>query len=283
MKICFATSEKTLSLTPSDRSLFEAMQRNDMEVSVSAWSDRKINWSEFEVIIIRSCWDYHLRIGQFNSWLNELDRLKIKVFNPIEVLRGNLDKKYLGDLQEKGVRIPTTLWFEAEAKLDCKDILRSQGWQEAVLKPNIGATAYGVRKISLKTSENLFIDNNPEFLNGFMVQKFIPEIETQGEWSIIFFGKEYSHSVIKKTNRGEFRIQYEYGGSFKPANPAQGVISEARSILKYYPDNLLYARIDGVLAGNKFYLMEAELTEPELFISERVFADRFVSRMRELL
>ena len=250
---------------------------------MSAWTDKNVNWVDFDVVIIRSCWDYHVKVEEFNSWLNELDTLKIKVLNPTEVIRGNLDKKYLRDLQKNGVKIPATLWFDGEENPDCQKVLQSQGWQEAVLKPNTGATAYGVQKISLELSENLFITNQPEFRNGFMIQEYLPEIQTQGEWSVIFFGKEYSHSVIKKTNSGEFRVQYEYGGSFQPENPKQEIIDQAQSILEFYPDTLLYARIDGVQASGGFYLMEAELTEPELFITESVHADRFVQRILELI
>ena len=90
-------------------------------------------------------------------------------------------------------------------------------------------------------------------------------LSAEGEWSLVFFNREYSHSVLKRPKAGDFRVQADFGGSFEAAAPPAGLVSVAQRILDCVDGPLLYARVDGVQRDGALLLMELELVEPQLF------------------
>ncbi|HEY2582103.1 MAG TPA: hypothetical protein VGI43_09855, partial [Mucilaginibacter sp.] len=102
---------------------------------------------------------------------------------------------------------------------------------------------------------------------GYLVQKFIEEI-TEGELSLIFFNKVFSHAVVKKPRTGDFRVQKDHGGTVEGFYPGEKTIAEAAAFLLDIKEPLLYARVDGVIINADFYLMELELIEPALFFTK---------------
>jgi len=107
------------------------------------------------------------------------------------------------------------------------------------------------------------------------VQKFMPEIQTQGESSFIFFHGEFSHAVGKLPATGDFRVQTEFGGSVREFIPSRSVIDAATEVLRGVEYQPLYARVDGLEREGKFVLMELELIEPILFLGLGKAASRF--------
>jgi len=93
----------------------------------------------------------------------------------------------------------------------------------------------------------------------------MPEIAVEGEWSIVFYDKEYCMSALKKPKSGDFRVQGEFGGSVTYLDPPSQIISAAKATLDYYQEDILYARMDGIIQNGQFVLMEAELIDPELY------------------
>jgi glutathione synthase/RimK-type ligase-like ATP-grasp enzyme len=100
-----------------------------------------------------------------------------------------------------------------------------------------------------------------------LVQAFLPEIETLGEHSLIFFDGEFSHAVLKKPADGDFRVQNEYGGSQTPVPAANWMLEQAAEALAMAPDQCLYARVDVVAKDRRLIIMELELIEPLLFLA----------------
>ncbi|MBK9736066.1 MAG: hypothetical protein IPO92_14350 [Saprospiraceae bacterium] len=94
----------------------------------------------------------------------------------------------------------------------------------------------------------------------------MPEIKTFGEVSLVFFNKQYVHAVLKKPVEGDFRIQSQFGGKYQPFIPDKHLIDTAQSIVNFIQDDLLYARVDGIIVNGEFYLMELELIEPDLYL-----------------
>jgi hypothetical protein len=138
-----------------------------------------------------------------------------------------------------------------------------------VIKPTISATAF---ETWISTPDTV---NRDEYAihqmlrrSGVMIQKFIEEVPAKGEWSLVFFNKEYSHAVLKRARDGEFRVQNEYGGYLEEnVSPRSSLIEQARHIVEFIDAPLLYARVDGVEVDERFMLMELELIEPFLFFS----------------
>ncbi|MFM8912572.1 MAG: hypothetical protein ACKOE6_06560, partial [Flammeovirgaceae bacterium] len=91
------------------------------------------------------------------------------------------------------------------------------------------------------------------------------EIQASGEVSLIYFNKQYSHAVLKTPAQGDFRVQADHGGNTIAYQPSRHLVDVGAVILSKIPHEVLYARVDGVVRDNEFYLMELELIEPELF------------------
>jgi hypothetical protein len=102
----------------------------------------------------------------------------------------------------------------------------------------------------------------------------------------MFIDGEFSHSAIKRASGGEFRVQTEHGGSVNPTRVAAPIVEQARGVIEALPEVPLYARVDGIVRGEAFLLMELELIEPNLFFdiapgSAERFAAALARRLRE--
>ena len=274
-KIAFVTYQKAPNLTPDDALAIAPLRELDIEVTPAIWNDPDVNWKQFDAVIVRSCWDYHRQPRQFRQWLDRLKAQQIALWNPAEIMRWNMHKKYLQELAAKGVMIPPTLWLEAEASADLFSLLHENRFERAVIKPMISATAYQTYCTSPATARD---DQSrlDEILRhtGAMIQKFVDEITTAGEWSLIFFAGKFSHAVLKRPQDGDFRVQSEFGGTSHLRTPPAKLITQAEEILRLIEAPLLYARVDGVASNGQFVLMELELIEPCLFLNVDVAALR---------
>jgi glutathione synthase/RimK-type ligase-like ATP-grasp enzyme len=101
---------------------------------------------------------------------------------------------------------------------------------------------------------------------SLLVQPFIAEVATEGEWSLLFFGGRFSHAVLKRPKPGDFRMQGDHGGSAEAASPPPRLVAAAKRALSRILSPWLYARVDGVESGGQFLLMELEMIEPYLFL-----------------
>ncbi|MBC7791540.1 MAG: hypothetical protein H7Z74_16455 [Anaerolineae bacterium] len=255
------------SLTDDDRLVIQYLQNQGVQVEPLVWDSSPQRRRDFAGIVIRSCWDYHLKPQQFLHWLGQTVEQGIPLWNSARVVAWNLDKDYLRYLGEKGVPIPPTVWLEKNAKADLPAILGDQGWDNAVVKPTISATAFQ----TWITSPAQASSDQPKLeqmlaRSGVMVQRFVEEIQTRGEWSFIFFLKKYSHAVLKRAKPGDFRVQNDFGGYLDVISPSASLIEQCQGIVDLIEEQLLFARVDGIEIDGKFQLMELELIEPLLFL-----------------
>lgn len=262
-RIGFATCAEWPGLTDDDRRAAAALEARGAMVLPVIWTETAT--PHVDVMVVRSTWGYHLRVLEFARWLDRLEAAGIEVWNPTEVLRWNLNKMYLRDLEEAGVRIAPTEWIAGKAP-HLSNLLEEKGWAAAVVKPVISASGY---RTFLTTRETAAADGNKyhESLSTgpVMVQPFLDEIVSEGEWSLVFIGGVYSHAVLKRPTAGGFLVQNEFGGSSVPADPPPRLVDDAATALGAAPDRTLYARVDGVRSGDRLVLLELELLEPDLF------------------
>lgn len=269
-RIALATCEKLPGLTPDEEPLISYLRKLGLEAAPIVWSGPSQDTWTPAAIVIRSCWDYHTKPQRFLNWLSELESSGRKVFNPTSILRWNLEKTYLLELQKQGIRIPATLWFERGAFADLSSLLEKNHWNRAVVKPTISASAWRTFAVTIETARA----RQAEFedllsTGGVMIQKFVEEVQTNGEWSFVFFQKEFSHAVLKRPKAGEFRVQKDYGGTAESSLHAPtALIKKAQGLVESIPQDLLYARVDCVEKEGDFCLMELELIEPQLFLRQ---------------
>jgi glutathione synthase/RimK-type ligase-like ATP-grasp enzyme len=282
-RVALATSSKYPNLTDDDRLLFAPLSKRNIEAQPTIWNEPR-DWSLFNALIIRSCWDYHLQPEKFLQWIADLESAHVPIFNSAPIIRWNADKTYLRELEAKGIAVVPTLWPEPANQLSLSEKLRELAWPKAVVKPRISATAYRTQLVtanSAASAQLLFDDLRA--VPGVMLQKFMDAI-TEGEWSLIFFAGTFSHAVLKKPKTGDFRVQNDFGGTAQLADPPPHVLSSAtRAVEAVEPT--LYARVDGVVDEGTFRLMELELIEPALFLADHPqaanrFADAIVKALR---
>ena len=265
MYVIFATCDHQPLIARDDQPLADALAALGVEVTPIPWTEIDPYAAiEAPPILLRSTWDYHRVPTMFVAWPEALADAGRATMNPPRVARGNVDKIYLQKLEAAGIAIPKTRWLDRVDNETIHRIMSDQGWDRAVLKPRIAATAYGTFLVS-RGSTLTDDDLAPARASGALLQEVIPEIGTHGETSIVYAGGGFSHAVVKRTRDGEFRVQQDFGGRVDACSPSATLLSFAASVMSHVPDNCLYARVDLVESSRGPLLMELELIEPELY------------------
>lgn len=266
-KIAFVTCHEIPNLTDDDRLAIPELESHGIRVEPAIWNDPGVDWRAYAAVVLRSMWDYHLQPQAFIAWLDQLDQAGAVVWNSTKTVRWNVDKNYLHQLQQKGIAVIPSVWLSQSADATLSEIVAQQGWQQAVVKPIVSATAHETSLVSATETAA----HQPKFSEllsrtGTIVQEFAPEIQQTGEWSLVFFDKKYSHSMLKQPKTGDFRVQSEWGGSELTADVPDYLIAQAQKVVDIVDERILYARVDGIDREGQLLLMELELIEPHLFL-----------------
>lgn len=296
-RVAFVTDRRHAGLTHDDHLAVAPLAARGLQVVPAVWDDPAVRWDDFAAIVLRSPWDYFEHADRFAAWIAGLHAVAargVRVCNAPALLEWNLDKRYLRELAARGIRVPDTLWLDAgtpasEARLGA--LMDAHGWDACVVKPVVSAGAYFTTLVARPDA-----DAEQPALDALrarqpvMVQRFLPVVTEEGEWSLLFFGGRFSHAVRKLPTRGDFRVQEQYGGTATLETPAPWVLHEARAVLAALPPHVaatppLYARVDGVVqADGHFLLMELEALEPSLFLRcDREAPGRFAAAVEEAL
>jgi glutathione synthase/RimK-type ligase-like ATP-grasp enzyme len=270
LRVALATYESAPELAPDDRPLVPALARVGVRAEPAVWSDASLPWESFDAVVIRSCWDYHLRVAEFFSWLDRLESADIRVWNPPTIVRWNADKRYLLDLTRRGVpTIPTMIALRGRPG-DVEAIVHAEGWRRVVVKPAISASGFETHSLTspFDAAARATIERVAG-LSHVLVQPFVEEIPRDGELSFTFIDGRFSHATLKRARTGEFRVQTEHGGSVENTTVDATLVEQASRVLGAVDDVPLYARVDGVVRGGDLLLMELELIEPNVFLGAR--------------
>lgn len=282
--IGLVTYSKHPVLTDDDRPLIGALAEIGLEAEPVQWDDAGVEWRAYQALVLRSTWDYHLRVSEFESWLSLLDRERVPLWNPTSVVRWNMHKGYLQGLQQSGILIPNTRWLPRGKAVSLGGLLAGAAWTEAIVKPAISASATKTSLVHIDSAADAADFARLLGEGDVLVQEVVPEVARDGEWSLMFIGGSYSHATLKKPRPGDFRVQQELGGTADPATAPSVVVAAAERVAAQIPGRWLYARIDGVVTPRGFMLMEAECIEPLLFFEFASGAyERFAAALQALL
>lgn len=251
------------ALFTDDRMLIAALHRQGAAAEPVVWSDPDVDWSAYDVALIRSTWDYIDERELFLSVLDTIESSSCRLFNARDVVRWNSDKSYLFDLESWGVPIVPTVTAE-----DFAEDPAGRGWGTVVVKPTVGTGASDVSRVERnrvdETLERLSVDG---VLDEYLIQPMVDSVVDEGEWSFIVLAGRFSHALIKKPAAGDYRTQGIYGGTVLPVVPPAEDVRHAENILAAVPHELLYARLDLVRVDGTLAVMELELIEPILYFS----------------
>jgi len=267
-RIALVTCQKLPELSPDDQVLQAALRRLGADAEGMVWDDPNVDWAGFDVAVVRSTWDYHLRLDDFRAWIDARERDGSRVQNHPAVLRWNAEKTYLAELERRGVPVVPTAWVPQGSSLGLGDVADISGWNDIVVKPIVSASAHGTWRASAPfdgETEHRFRDELRT--RSLMVQPMLREVAEHGELSLMFIGGRFSHAVRKLPRAGDFRVQREHGGSATLVEPEAEIVRAAARALASSPAPTLYARVDGCDVNGRFLLMELELLEPSLFFT----------------
>ncbi len=282
-KVAILTMDSLEEFECYDRVLDKPMQEAGWHTTHVPWKKSDVNWNSFDVVVIRSTWDYQNDPDKFFSVIESIDASSARLENSINLVRWNINKSYLKELESKGILIVPSLWFGQFSLELIKGSYQKYHVDEIVIKPLVSANADNTFRLdaatlntSIKELEKIFSSTE------FVVQPFIKSVVEKGEYSVFYFNEIYSHCILKTPKKGDFRVQEEHGGVLTSIKPHSDLLEASQKVLNALPEMPLYARVDLVEINGGFALMEVELIEPSLYFNmDTHSAERFVSAFVE--
>jgi glutathione synthase/RimK-type ligase-like ATP-grasp enzyme len=279
--IVLVTCRAWPELSASDRCLADALRARGAVVEAAPWNGPFAPFRGAAAVVVRASWDYHEAPEAYDAWLGRLD--PARTFNAPALIRWNLAKTHVLDLGARGAPIPRTRPVAAEPDAVAAALAALQ-LREAVIKPVIGASGFGVERVTRGAeAAALARARAGKATDRVLVQELVPGVE-HGELAGVFLDGAFSHGLRRVPAAGEFRVNAQYGGRMEAAALPVDVVRVMQAVLALLPLPPLYARVDGLVAGGRFTLMEVEVNEPGLGMhlapgSAERFADAVLARL----
>ncbi len=257
LRVCLATCQAWPELDGDGPELRAALAAEGLSVEVHAWDASDVDWSGFDLVVLRSTWDYWDRVAEFVAWAAGVPRLA----NHADVVAWNTDKTYLRRLEAAGIPVVPTTWLEAG---DAFEPPRTP----YVVKPSVSAAARDtVAYAGGDPSGAALVTALHARGKTVMVQPYQDAVDTAGETAVLVFDGTVSHAARKSAVLTVGGGEVEPGSwSMEPRTASAAEIELAERVVREvqgWGHDLLYARVD-LLPGP--VVIELEVTEPSLFL-----------------
>lgn len=264
--LCLATVAAARALDEDHPALEAALRDVGFDVHRADWDDATVDWSAFDAVLLRSTWNYFDDLPRFLDWCAHV-AAATTLLNPLEVVRWNTDKHYLGDLAARGIPTVESHFIEPGDNPDA-----FPDFSEFVVKPAVGAGSRDAqrylraqRAAAIAHVQRLIADHR-----SALIQPYLREVDTRGETALLFFDGVYSHAIRKGAllRRDEGPTQSLFAPEqISPREPDPAERALAEQIIASLPFGpLTYARVDLLPSRDGPQLLELELTEPSLFL-----------------
>ncbi len=263
--------------------LAAACGRAGMEPVVVAWDDPTVSWARFDALVLRSTWDYIRRLEDFLAWCSR-DGVATHLINPPDVVRWNVDKRYLEELARSGVPVIPSRFFAPGDEI----VLPDSG--EFVAKPCVGAGSAGVRRFRANERDEASGHIRDLMAGGshVLVQPYLEAVDSAGETALLFYDGIFSHAIRKApllhrdADIGTALFAQERISARQPSEAELGVAGQVLAALPFATP--AYARVDLLPSASGPMLLELELVEPSMFFAFAAdAADRFAATLRQRL
>lgn len=279
-RVAFLSMDSLEAFVCYDHLVEAPMADRGWAVDTVSWRDPDVDWDVYEAVVIRSTWDYQDDPRAFLDTLERIEASAAQLENPLDLVRWNLHKGYLRDMDRRGVPIVPTRFRAVGEALGLAALAAEWGVGELVVKPAVSANADHTYRWTPDRDEaeleRLFQDRDA------LLQPFLPAIPAEGEFSLFYFGDTYSHAIRKAPADGDFRVQEEHGGQLFAVDPEPELLAAGAAALEAVRPRPLYARADFVRdtglpgAVGEWLLIELELIEPSLYFPfDEGAAERF--------
>jgi hypothetical protein len=267
-----------------------ALRARGVDASWRIWDDSTVDWADFDLVVIRSTWDYTHDLARFLSWADSVGPL----LNPADVLAWNTDKSYLRDLSVGGVPVVPTTWAAPGESVD----LPEHG--EFVVKPSVGAGSKGAGRFTSDDADAALAHARAlhDARRVVMVQPYLGDVDAAGETALIYFDGRFSHAIRKAAmlpakTVNDLDVAYsrslyvdEKISARTPGADERQLGEQALAFVRAkFGADLLYTRVDVLPSGDGPVIIELELVEPSLFLefadgSADALADAILARLR---
>ena len=264
--------------------LLAACARAGVPAEVLAWDDPTVSWGRFDAVLLRSTWDYTQRRGAFLEWCAAVEGVS-HLFNPVEVVHWNTDKRYLLELARSAVPVVPSLVLQPGEPWDAGP------WPdgEVVVKPCVGAGARDAARFAAE-ARDAAIEHARRLLGrgqSVLVQPYLPGVDDYGETALIHIAGKYSHAIRKgpllSPSAGASQALFAEE-SIQPRIATDAEHAVAERALAALPHAPLYARVDLLPSAEGPRLLELELVEPSLFFdASEDAADRLIAALIDRL
>lgn len=276
-RIAIITCDQLPEPDPDEAPLLDALRAAGMEPHMLAWdappapqiTPKHGNPSDYDLCVIRSSWNYYHDPDAFLAWIDTC-AAQSTLLNTAPVVKWNIHKRYLRDLDRAALPIVPTEFVEKGRRASFTDIMRTRGWTDAVIKPCISAASFNTRRFSLDQSNaaQRFLDERTQTADA-MLQPYMRSVDAAGERSIMWIASEGNGGVthaIRKNPR--FAGQDESVSASLPVIDAErALFNRVLAALPFNPSDLLYARLDLMPDDTGAQrISELELIEPSLFL-----------------
>ena len=264
--IAIVTCSAFADLDPDDQLLLPALTNQGLAFEIAVWDDPSVDWQRFDLVLIRSTWDYSPRREEFISWLINVSA-QTNLVNPVGVIAWSSDKHYLNDLANAGVPTVPTNFFEIGDELVLPD-------DQFVIKPSISAGSRDTYRLSANKRDEAQEAMRSIHASGrsVMVQPYLKSVDTAAETALIFINGYFSHAIRKgPLLQLDNAAQEFHGGLFikeeiTARTATKDQLEVAHKALSAAPQGWLYARVDVIDDDQgKPVVLELEMVEPSLF------------------
>lgn len=237
------------------------------------WRSPNVDWNVFDAVYIGTPWDYPQDVNRFIDVLERIDRSRAVLVNDLALVHWGLPKTYLRDLERRGADIVPSHWQTHLEKGDLAEFFDRIVAETLIIKPVVSTNATDTFLLYRETVSRHETELLQTFHSrAFVVQPFIANIKTDGEYSLFYFNNRFSHAIRKVPKARDFRVQEEHGAAITAISPEPALIETADRVLARVTPMPVYARCDLVRGPDgRFLLMELELIEPSLYL--RMHAD----------
>ncbi len=272
-RVALVTCSRFADLYADDRLVLAPLAARGVTGEAAVWDDPRVDWAGYDLVVLRSPWDYAPRRDEFVAWAASVPTL----VNPADVVRWNTDKRYLGELAAAGVPTVPTSWVAPG-----DDWVPPPTPGRYVVKPTVSAGSLDTGRYDPAdpTHRDLAVAHVRRLTAAgrtAMVQPYLDAVDTAGETALLFVagpdGLTFSHAIRKGAMLDGPDLGVE--GLYRPeridARTATGEqLAVAERVLAEVPggpQRLLYARVDLIPGPDGApVLIELELTEPSLFL-----------------
>lgn len=287
-KVCILSMDNLNDFFSYDDLLVEPFKKNGISVDTVSWRDRNCDWNQYDAVIVRSTWDYQDDCEQFLEVLSNIESSSARLMNSLSVIKWNISKVYLKELEQQQIPVVPTLWGET---FDASILAKAQSiWpeQQLIIKPAISANADDTFRLAADTPVATSVQQLSNYFPAgrqFMLQPFLRSIVEDGEYSLFYFGGSFSHAIKKCPANGDFRVQEEHGGDFFQVVPPDSVKHVAELALNSVNEPMLYARVDVAMLNDQTpAIIEMELIEPSLYFGvDEASTERFVNAYLDMI